>query len=158
MKIYNFNGKKIIKSLIVILIILLLVTIFISFQNNQTIKMTSENYTDILKSVHDNPQKYKDKQITTSGYVYRADDFANEYFVCARDMLVSQNESRIVGFLCEYENAKDYQNNEWISINGIIDITDYHGAMPIIKVKKITKITTPNDFFVNPPQSIPMSS
>ncbi len=158
MKIYNLNGKKIIKALIVLIILLALIIIFISSTTNQTIEMTTENYTDILKAIHDNPQKYKDKNITTNGYIYRVNDFSDEYFVCARDMLVSKDESRIVGFLCEYENASEYQNNEWIDIDGVIDITDYHGTMPVIKVKKITRITTPNDFFVNPPQSMLRSS
>ena len=66
-------------------------------------------------------------------------------------MLVSKNESRIVGFLCEYENIKNFEDNVWVAIEGILTIGDYYGAMPIIKVNKIQKITTPNDIFVNPP-------
>lgn len=66
-------------------------------------------------------------------------------------MLVSNKESRIVGFLCEYDKANEFENNEWVKVEGKIEIGDYYGAMPIIKIKKIERITTPTEVFVLPP-------
>ena len=83
-----------------------------------------------------------------SGYVFRANDFKDNQFVVARDMMVSENDYRIVGFLCESNNIKEYENNVWIEVKGIIKLKDYHGPMPIVEVYEINKITTPNDSMV----------
>ena len=117
MKIINikFNFKLfilIICTLIVILSVIFLTNIF----SNNTIVLNDENYVSILKEVHDFPSKYIDKKIKMSGYVFRANDFNENQFVTARDMIVSENDYRIVGFLCESENIKNYENNVWIEV------------------------------------------
>lgn len=118
MKIINikFNLKLfilIICTLIITLSIIFLTNIF----SNNTIVLNEENYISILKEVHDFPSKYIDKKIKMSGYVFRANDFKNNQFVTARDMIVSENDYRIVGFLCESENIKNYENNVWIEVS-----------------------------------------
>ena len=92
------------------------------------------------------------KEIITSGYIFRATDFNNKQFVVARDMIVSENDYRIVGFLCEYDKINEFENNSWIQITGTIKLKDYHGPMPVIEVSEIHKITTPNETFVLPPK------
>ena len=151
MKIYNINVKSLI---FVIFLISLLIILFIGTMaliNSSTIVMNNENFTKVLKECHDDPYTYINKRIICSGYVFRGQDFAKNQFVVARDMLINESESRIVGFLCEFENANEFENNEWVSISGSLFVGDYHGAMPIIKINTITPITTPNDIFVYPP-------
>ena len=153
MKIFNVTKKKI-KLLLIILLCLFLFLILIKIINKNTsneIIMNAENYSQILKKCHDSPYDYLGKKITTEGYVFRANDFNVNQFVTARDMLVSNNKSIIVGFLCESDKIAEFENNEWIIIKGTLEIGDYHGLMPIIKVNSIERITTPNDVFVLPP-------
>lgn len=68
-------------------------------------------------------------------------------------MIVSDNDYRIVGFLCESDEIKNFENNSWIEIKGTIKLKDYHGPMPIIEVFEIKKITTPNETAVYPPKN-----
>ena len=117
MKIVNikFNFKFII--LFICSIILILSTIFlINLFKDDTIVMNNSNYTSILKKVHDSPTEYIDKKIHMNGYVFRASDFTDTQFVVARDMIVSENDYRIVGFLCESTDIKSYENNVWIEV------------------------------------------
>lgn len=152
MKIYNVSSKKIVFIAILVITLVILFTMAIKLiKTSDVIEMTTDNYTEILKKCHKDPYKYINKKIKSVGYVFRNENFSPTQFVTARDMLVSKNESRIVGFLCEYENIKNFEDNVWVAIEGILTIGDYYGAMPIIKVNKIQKITTPNDIFVNPP-------
>ncbi len=147
---FNIKMNTIIKIIGVLIICLTL--LFISgFFKNMPIEMTNENYTKILKEYHDNPFKYEGKKIKTSGFVFRAKDFNDNQIVIARDMLIGNNESQIVGFLCEYNGAKDLHNEEWISAEGQIYIGNYYGTMPILKLSKIKKIAKPSNPFVNPP-------
>ena len=121
-------------------------------QNNDTIIMTDENYTYILNDCHNNIDKYVNKKISFTGYIFRANDFTETQFVTARDMLISDSEFRIVGFLCNYKNAKKFEDNMWVNVDGIVTKGDYNGEIPIIEVKNMKKITTPNEVFVYPPK------
>ncbi len=106
MKIYN----------VIILLVIIALAICLSFVKPGTIKMTSENFSQILKEVHDSPYKYENKKIEMVGYVFRVNDFDKNQFVVARDMLINDSESRIIGFLCESPEAEKLQNNEWIHV------------------------------------------
>lgn len=153
MKIFNVTKKNISYLLLILLLISFISLIILKSISQTAIVMNTQNYTSILKESHENPYDYLGKRLITNGYVFRANDFKENQFVVARDMLVSETESRIVGFLCESDDIKNYESNEWIQIDGIFTIGDYHGAMPIIHVNKIDGITTPNDVFVMPPHS-----
>lgn len=154
MKIVNikFNFKLFI--IFVCIIILFLSSIFlIDIFKNDTIVMNNENYAQVLKDVHDNIDAYIGKKVSTNGYVFRATDFSDRQFVVARDMIVSENDYRIVGFLCEYDDINKFENNVWIEIKGVISLKDYHGPMPVIEVYEINRITTPNETLVFPPNN-----
>jgi len=113
--------------------------------------MNKDNFTNILRDSHENITKYTGKRITTSGYIFRNQNFSSNNFVIARDMLISENEANIVGFFCSYEFANDFENNEWVEATGTIVLGDYYGPIPMIQIDTIKKITTPNDIFVYPP-------
>ncbi len=153
MKIINIKFSFKLFIIILSAIIILLSSLFlIKVFKNKTITMNNENYTRILKEVHDNIENYINKEIYTNGYVFRASDFKENQFVVARDMIVSESDYRIVGFLCENDEIKNFENNSWVEVKGIIKLKDYHGPMPIIEVSEIKKITTPNNTFVLPPK------
>lgn len=118
MKIINikFNFKFFIIFICSIIVILSLIFLGKLFKND-TLILNNQNYTSILKEVHDYPSNYIDKKINMTGYVFRANDFSEKQFVVARDMIVSDSDYRIVGFLCESDNIKNYENNVWIEVN-----------------------------------------
>ncbi len=172
MFIYNFKLTKttIFKIILVIACILFLVFFgiatykIISSSLDSNIKvndnilkgevahLTIHNYTDILKMVHNDLEKYIGQKIKFSGYVYRAPDFAENEFVLARNMIISnQSHTLIVGFLCNCDEIKKYEDNTWIEIVGEITKGNYHGEIPVIKVTQINKITKPEEEFVYPP-------
>ncbi len=178
MFIYNikFNGKTLVKILFVIIAIVITLYFSISaykiYQNSFKVKdeidenkimyLTAENYTNILKSVHDDVNSYVGKKICFTGYVYRLLDFKETEFVLARDMIVSSDmQTLIVGFLCDSKNAKDFPDQSWVEITGEITQGSYHGNMPIIQIKEIKQIEKPeSDIYVYPPDDtyIPTSA
>ncbi|MCI8291513.1 MAG: hypothetical protein HFJ25_04615 [Clostridia bacterium] len=119
---------------------------------NRITKLSSKNYTNILKTVHENLADYIGVKINFTGYIYRVLDTKENQFILARDMIVSSDlQSVVVGFLCESEKSKDLKEETWVEITGEITKGDYHGEMPIIKVTSIKKVEKPNDEFVYPP-------
>ena len=120
--------------------------------NNKVHTISANNYTNVLKAVHENIDKYVGVEINFTGYVYRVLDLEENQFVLARDMIISSNyQSVVVGFLCECENAKNYSDNTWVNITGKITKGNYHGDMPIVKITKIENVNKPNDEYVYPP-------
>ena len=174
MFIYNMklSKDKIFKTFFIIISILMLIIFIISIykiftkasdsnfkvndsiQKDKVITLTANNYTNILKAVHENLDNYVGIKIQFTGYVYRLLDFSDNEFVLARNMIISSNnQTVVVGFLCNYDKAKDIPNNTWVNITGIISKGNYHGEIPIIKITNINKADTPNDEFVYPPDN-----
>lgn len=169
MFVYNFkvNGNKLGKILLgVLLVIILIITAIVCyriltnnfFKTNDSIKinevqeLSANNYTNVLKAVHDNIDNYVGQKIKFSGYVYRMIDFNQNQFVLGRNMIISSDfQTVVVGFLCECDNAIEYEDYTWIEIEGTITKGDYHGDMPIVKIQRIEKIEKPSEEYVYPP-------
>lgn len=172
MFVYNFklNSEKIVKIIFVIAVIIVIaicgIAIFKLVNETKKVnindeitqigpyKLTAENYTNILKAVHDNMDQYLGQEITFQGYVYRVSDINENQFILARDMIISSNlQTLVVGFLCECENGNAYADGDWINITGVIEKGDYYGDIPVIKINKIEKINPPQDVYVYPPDN-----
>ena len=171
MFIFNFkvNGSKIFKYfftgivlLIIGILIFVSIKLFLGAKNEKNIsscvpqnsvsKISSKNYTNVLKAVHENIDNYVGMRINFTGYVYRVLDLTDTQFILARDMIISSDfQYVIVGFLCELDNAKDFKDETWVELTGEITKGDYHGDMPIIKVTEIKTVDKPNEEYVYPP-------
>ena len=116
------------------------------------INITAENYTNILKAVHDDIDSYIGKKVCFTGYIYRIDSFAENRFILARDMKLTENQSVIVGFLSESDKLNEYHDYDWIDIEATIEKTNYNNQeVPLLKITSITKTTEPKNSAVPKP-------
>lgn len=169
---FKVNGGMALKIIIVILSIFMLIVFGISiykifFTSGKFVvkdKITAkditeiqpENYTNILKAVHDNPDSYIGMKINFTGYIYRVIDFKDNQFVLARNMNIneSKTQSVVVGFLCEYKNASNIPDGTWVNITGTIEMGKYHNEqIPFIKITDIKETNEPENSFVTPPDN-----
>ena len=161
----SLNKKKIAKTILWILLTIILILIIICFykvffykdkkdpciNTNKVEEIQASNYTKILKDIHENIDHYIGKKIRFTGFVYRLDDFNDNQFVLAREMIISADyQAVIVGFLCELNNAKQYKDGCWIEVEGTVTKGEYHGEIPIIKIEKIKEVKCPNEEYVYP--------
>ena len=168
MFIYNLkiDGSKLFKTLFIITVMIIICIACIIFcrifsgasnsssctPQSDICNIETKNYTNVLKSVHDNIDNYVGMKIHFTGYVYRISDLSDNQFILARDMIISSDyQSVVVGFLCNYENTKNFENDCWVEVIGEITKGDYHGDMPIVKIIEINKVDKPNEEFVYPP-------
>lgn len=170
----KLDHKLIFKIIFVIIFIIVLIIAGLAFYKifnynkiNDSLKVPdvvsidSNNYTNILKAVHDNLDDYVGQKITFKGYVYRVYDFSDTQFVLARNMIISSdNQSLVVGFLCNYKDAKNFSDGTWVNITGKITKGDYHGSIPIIEILDINQCDKPSNEYVYPPDDtyIPTSA
>lgn len=166
---FKLNSNFVLKIFLVILLIIVLVILGFStykiisansssntcMDNSNTFTLSTSNYTNVLKAVHENINSYVGQEIVFSGYVYRLYDFDNSQFVLARDMIIdSNNQTLVVGFLCHCDTASSYKSGSWVEIKGTITKGDYKGEIPIIEITNIKEIKKPTDEFVYPPDEI----
>ena len=121
--------------------------------SSEVAQILPQNYTNILKAVHDNLDKYVGQKISFSGYIYRLNGFGEDQFVLARDMDIGDNQTLVVGFLCSSEKAKDFPSYTWINITGEITKGNYNGEIPIIKITAIEKAQKPENATVSVPDT-----
>lgn len=118
---------------------------------NDIANINPKNYTNILKQVHDDLDTYIGQKISFTGYVYRVLDIKENEFILARNMVVNDNQTLVVGFLCSYEKANDLKDNTWVNITGTIEKGSYYGEIPYLKIEKLEITEKPEDEFVYPP-------
>ncbi len=174
MFVYNvkFSSRNFFKVIIAIMVIVALImtgiAIYKTFKNVRSTNDTddvytidSNNYTNILKAVHENLNDYIGQKISFSGYVYRVYDLQENQFVLARDMVIDSDfNTLVVGFLCQSDDVKNIQDGTWLNIVGEIQKGYYHGDIPVIEVSQLVEIPKPADTNVYPPDDyyIPTSS
>ncbi|MBR3002134.1 MAG: hypothetical protein IKF38_00980 [Clostridia bacterium] len=170
------NGSKIFKIFFTcITLLLIFILVYVTFKifygsknsidacapKENIFNISANNYTNVLKAVHDDIDTYVGKKINFTGYVYRILDLKENQFVLARNMIISSDFNYvIVGFLCESNEIGKFKDGTWVNVTGEITKGDYHGDMPIIKVTEIKACGEPSDEFVYPPDEnyIPTSS
>lgn len=156
----KINSKNIVKIAFVIMSIIITIFFIISIYKilSQSFKVKDEvnspnvtyidanNYTNVLKSVYENLDTHIGQTICFTGYVYRLSDFEKNNFVLARDMKTSRNnQTLIVGFLCNYKNALDFKDGTWVEITGTIEKGHYHEEIPILNITKINEVSKPQN-------------
>lgn len=122
---------------------------------NSLAELNNENYSSVLKMVHDDIDSYIGQKIKFSGFVYRVYDLENEQFILGRNMIISSDfQTVIVGFLCNYKNAVKFKDYTWIELEGTITKGTYHDSyIPILNITNIKEIDKPSDEYVNPPDN-----
>lgn len=122
------------------------------FEDGKIFDIPANQYTNVLKEVHDNIDDYIGKEISFVGYVYKIDYLGKNQFVLARNMIInSASQSVVVGFLSEYEKINEIENLCWVKIHGTITKGNLAGEIPVIQITSLQKTDRPRDEFVYPP-------
>lgn len=119
-------------------------------EDKNTIVLNSDNYTRIFPNIMENPNEFKSKKIKTEGLVYRSKEINNNEFTIAREVMsCCVADVQIVGLMCEYDNSVDLKENEWVSVEGVMDVKD---NKPVINVKEVIKLEKPKNSYIYPIQ------
>lgn len=167
---FKINSKNILKIAFIIAIIISIIFFVISiikiftasniFTTNDEVPkkdvytITASNYTNVLKSVHENLPNYIGQKIEFEGYVYKVPNITSNQFILARDMIINSNlQTLVVGFLCEYNQSINLTERTWVKVTGEIQKGNFNGDIPIIKIISLDKINKPAEEYVYPPDS-----
>ncbi|MFF5994360.1 TIGR03943 family protein [Lysinibacillus sp. KU-BSD001] len=121
-------------------------------QGADIIEVTDSMYGPYNEQLNDNPQKYIGRKIKVTGFVYKEEGFHTNQFVLSRFMIVHCiADASILGFLVESEEANLYEEDTWLAIEGVLDVTNYKGYnFPVIKATNWQVIDEPVEPYVYP--------
>lgn len=115
-------------------------------------EISPENYTNILKEVHEDIDTYIGQKISFTGYIYRNSDLKENQFILARDMKIdNSSQTVVVGFLSEYNEIKCFEDNTWIKVIGEIKKGYYYGDIPYLEISEIEVVNEPENSIVPEP-------
>lgn len=109
--------------------------------------ISDNNYTNVLKMVHEDLDTYVGQEISYTGYVYRVSDIKKNEFILARDMVIcsSPKQTVVVGFLATCNDSETYENGAWVTITGTIQKGYYLEEVPILKITEIKRTSKPKN-------------
>ena len=116
-------------------------------QKDDVAVIDDNNYTNILKMVHEDLDTYIGQEISYTGYVYRVSDIKKNEFILARDMIISSSPKQtvVVGFLATCNNSDSYENGAWVNVTGTIQKGYYLEEVPILKITEIKRTSKPEE-------------
>ncbi|WP_234124109.1 TIGR03943 family putative permease subunit [Clostridium hydrogenum] len=120
------------------------------------ITLTDSNFSDMTNEISYNLNKYKGKEITISGFVYKDEHFPKNTFAISRMLIVCcAADAEITGLACRIKGNVDLKNNEWISVTGTINSVENFDKnysdqkiIPIIDVTSEKNISKPKNPYI----------
>ena len=84
--------------------------------------------------------------------MYKEDGLEQDQLVISRFLITHcVADASIIGFLSELPEAASIQEDSWIEVNGILDMTTSNGLdLPIIKISNWKIIGEPNEPYLYP--------
>jgi putative membrane protein len=117
-----------------------------------TVVMDENNFVGWIQEISTSPEKYYEKKIQVTGFVFKDKQFKANEFVPARLMMACcAADLQPVGLLCRYDKASEFKNDSWVRLSGTIKQGTFQGQKtPIIVAESVGNSTKPANEYVYP--------
>ena len=118
----------------------------------QLIKITDENYLEVMELIYNYPSEFIGKKISYEGFVYKTPDGEKEdNFLFRFGIIHCVADSGVFGLLTHMPEGTNVKNDEWYKVEGTIQ-SDYYEPfkrdIPVVEVNTLTKIEAPKNQYV----------
>lgn len=122
------------------------------YDDKQLIKITDENYLEVMELIYNYPSEFIGKKISYEGFVYKTPDGEKEdNFLFRFGIIHCVADSGVFGLLTHMPEGTNVKNNEWYKVEGTIQ-SDYYEPfkrdIPVVEVNTLTKIEVPKNQYV----------
>lgn len=122
------------------------------YGDKQTIKITDENYLEVMELIYNYPSEFIGKNVSYEGFVYRTPEKEKEdIFLFRFGIIHCVADSGVFGLLTHLPEGMTVKNDEWYKIEGTIQ-SDYYQPfkreIPTVAVTKAVKIEAPKNQYV----------
>ncbi|OPY57075.1 MAG: hypothetical protein A4E55_01851 [Pelotomaculum sp. PtaU1.Bin035] len=121
-------------------------------RKSSLIKISEDNFTLVTNEVNMYSDQYVGKEITMLGFVLKERKFTSNQFGLARYVISCCTADAVPdGFICEYKNASNFCEGDWLNIRGYIQLGKYEGnTVPVIMVTSFSKAQEPQNPYIYP--------
>ncbi|XID93936.1 TIGR03943 family putative permease subunit [Paenibacillaceae bacterium WGS1546] len=118
----------------------------------ETIRIQEEGFLEMLTLLDLYKHNFLGKTVVMSGFVYREDDMNADQFVVSRmAMQCCSADAMPYGFLVKWDKGAELAKDAWITVTGVIGLTEYNGNEIIeLDARKIEGMDAPDDPYVYP--------
>ena len=122
------------------------------YDDKQLIKITDENYLEVMELIYNYPSEFIGKKISYEGFVYKTPDGEKEdNFLFRFGIIHCVADSGVFGLLTHLPEGTNVKNDEWYKVEGTIQ-SDYYEPfkrdIPVVEVNTLTKIEAPKNQYV----------
>ncbi|NBA17075.1 TIGR03943 family protein [Enterococcus hirae] len=122
------------------------------YDDKQLIKITDENYLEVMELIYNYPSEFIGKKIFYEGFVYKTPDGEKEdNFLFRFGIIHCVADSGVFGLLTHMPEGTNVKNDEWYKVEGTIQ-SDYYEPfkrdIPVVEVNTLTKIEAPKNQYV----------
>ncbi len=119
--------------------------------NKEEIVMNDSIYVESITNFYENLDEFVGRKIKIVGLAYKdKEDLNNDKFALGKYfMYCCLTDLQMMGLLCNYDK-KDVVEDSWYEADAVIEAAKYEGqVLPVLNIKKITKVQQPINIFVN---------
>lgn len=122
------------------------------YGDKQTIKITDENYLEVMELIYNYPSEFIGKKISYEGFVYQTPNDSNaDVFLFRFGIIHCVADSGVFGLLTHMPEGVTVKNDEWYKIEGTIQ-SDYYQPfkreIPSVVVTNAEKVAAPKNQYV----------
>ncbi|MHC5374948.1 TIGR03943 family putative permease subunit [Enterococcus sp. LJL120] len=127
-------------------------TLLSKYETDNAIKVTDDNYLEIMEIIYNFPSIFQGKTIKYTGFVFQAPQGeANQIFAFRFGVIHCVADSGVFGLLSNLPAGVNFENNDWVTVEGVIGTTYYaplESSIPSIQVTSIEKVNAPSNQYV----------
>ncbi len=115
-----------------------------------TVAVTDENYLEVMELIYNYPSEFTGRKIHYEGFIFNAPKNQGT-FLFRFGIIHCVADSGVFGLLIILPQGATVKDNEWIQVEGTIELDYYEHLqrdLPTVNVSKITKIATPKNEYV----------
>lgn len=122
------------------------------YDDKQLIKITDENYLEVMELIYNYPSEFIGKKISYEGFVYKTPDGEKEdNFLFRFGIIHCVADSGVFGLLTHMPEGTNVKNDKWYKVEGTIQSNYYEPFkrdIPVVEVNTLTKIEAPKNQYV----------
>lgn len=121
-------------------------------RTSNLIRVNEQTFNLVNRDLYTYPDEYIGKEITVLGFVFKDTKMLPDQFSLVRYLITCCSADAVLkGFLCEYEEAPELKDGNWVEIRGYIQKGEYNKhSVPIIKITSIKNAMKPQNPYVYP--------
>lgn len=94
---------------------------------NGIVTMDDEYFGYLYGEIEKDPLKYAGQKVVITGFVYKDSHFQDNEIKVSRILLplCGSQEDQVLGLICITEDATEFKNDEWVTVNGTLVVKSY---------------------------------